>query len=87
LENWDSGRIGEQATGASDHRYLAVIHLGADIFRNKPLHVQIGQQELKLCVKRCIFLDRGLGPGQIPRILGHGSKIPDRTIERVKPLF
>jgi hypothetical protein len=30
------------------------------------------------------FFGKGPGQGQIPGLLGHGSKIPDRTIDHCK---
>jgi hypothetical protein len=48
-------------------------------------HDQFRLQELKLCSEKRIF--SGEGPGKVPNpgLLGHGSKIPDHTIETHTP--
>jgi hypothetical protein len=33
---------------------------------------------------KVFFFGKGPGLGQIPGLLGHGSKIPDRTIDHCK---
>jgi hypothetical protein len=49
-------------------------------------HVQVvPQTETVVMRKKRLFLDRDPGHDKIPGLLGHGSKIPDRTIKRVKP--
>ena len=52
---------------------------------NEPSHVEFEQRELKLYLKNLLFLGKGPGQGQIPGLLGHGSQIPDRTIETHTP--
>jgi hypothetical protein len=38
----------------------------------------------ELCLKRCNFLGKGPGQGQIPELQDHGPQIPDRTIDHYK---
>ena len=47
--------------------------------------VEFELRELKLYLKNLLFIDKGPGLGQIPGLLGHGSQIPDRTIETNTP--
>jgi hypothetical protein len=43
---------------------------------NEPSQVQFNPKELKLYLKSRNFLGKGPRQGQIPGVLGHGSKIP-----------
>jgi hypothetical protein len=38
----------------------------------------------RVMLVKVFFFGKGPGQGQIPGLLGHGSKIPDRTIDHCK---
>jgi hypothetical protein len=44
----------------------------------------LGTTGTRVMLVKVFFFGKGPGQGHIPGLLGHGSKIPDRTIDHCK---
>jgi hypothetical protein len=83
LEFWDFGRIASRPQAQMTMSLKLKMILTSRPFK-RTIICPILIVGTRVMLVFCIFLGKGPGQGQIPGLPGHGSKIPDRTIDHCR---
>jgi hypothetical protein len=83
FEFWDFGRIASRPQAQMTMSLKLIIILTLIPFK-RAIICPILIAGTRVMIVKLYFLGKGPGQGQIPGLPGHGSKIPDRTIDHCR---